>query len=129
MELSPNEEPVWTYFDAQHKYILDQMKETYNAAVAVIRGAPMSYPLCISSSLTHYPLVVHEKATEETSPKDVLTQALASQLRTCLHALESKQAETVIGVSLSSTKENILWLKIDSPSRWSRCLASDIEHG
>jgi exocyst complex component 2 len=38
MELSPLEEPVWTYFDAQHKYILDQMRETYQTSVAAIQG-------------------------------------------------------------------------------------------
>lgn len=38
MELSPNEEPVWTYFDAQHKYIINQMGDSYNSAVAVIKG-------------------------------------------------------------------------------------------
>ncbi|KIP09756.1 hypothetical protein PHLGIDRAFT_126060 [Phlebiopsis gigantea 11061_1 CR5-6] len=77
MELSPNEEPVWTYFDAQHKYILDQMQEAYASAIAVVK-------------------TVHERSTEEASAKDFLTKAIASQLRTCMHALESKQADSVI---------------------------------
>ena len=38
MELSPNEEPVWSYFDAQHNYILAQMREAYDASVAVIQS-------------------------------------------------------------------------------------------
>ena len=31
------EDPVWTYFDAQHQFILDQMKKAYQAAVAVVK--------------------------------------------------------------------------------------------
>jgi hypothetical protein len=31
------EDPVWTYLDAQHKFILDQMKKTYKAAVDVVQ--------------------------------------------------------------------------------------------
>ena len=31
------EDPVWTYFDAQHKSILDQMKKSYQAAVVVVQ--------------------------------------------------------------------------------------------
>jgi len=31
------EDPVWTYFDAQHKSILDQMKKSYQATVAVVQ--------------------------------------------------------------------------------------------
>lgn len=31
------EDPVWTYFDAQHRFILDQMKKSYQTAVAVVQ--------------------------------------------------------------------------------------------
>ena len=31
------EDPVWTYFDAQHKFILDQMKKAYQVALAVVK--------------------------------------------------------------------------------------------
>jgi exocyst complex component 2 len=31
------EDPVWIYFDAQHKSILDQMRKSYQAAVAVVQ--------------------------------------------------------------------------------------------
>ncbi len=30
------EDPVWTYFDAQHKFILDQMKKAYQLALTVV---------------------------------------------------------------------------------------------
>jgi exocyst complex component 2 len=39
------EDPVWTYFDAQHKFILDQMKKTYQAAVDVVQR--MSLGICV----------------------------------------------------------------------------------
>lgn len=38
------EDPVWTFFDTQHKFILDQMKKSYLAAVAVVqRMFPLGY--------------------------------------------------------------------------------------
>lgn len=40
MELITSDEPVWTYFDAQHKYILEQMRDTYDAAKSSIKGIP-----------------------------------------------------------------------------------------
>lgn len=101
MELSPHEEPVWTYFDAQHRYILDQMKETYNTAIAVIKGTGCCAWSCYGYLLTYYPPAVHDRSAKETSPKDALTQSLASQLKTCLSALESKQADIVIGKLLA----------------------------
>ena len=31
------EDPVWTHFDAQHKFILDQMKKAYQVALAAVK--------------------------------------------------------------------------------------------
>jgi exocyst complex component 2 len=31
------EDPVWIYFDSQHKFILAQMRKSYQAAVAVVQ--------------------------------------------------------------------------------------------
>ncbi|EKM56994.1 uncharacterized protein PHACADRAFT_208160 [Phanerochaete carnosa HHB-10118-sp] len=77
MELSPNEEPVWSYLDARHKHTMTQMRETYDASVAVIKA-------------------LHDKPTDHSSAPDKLTELLASQLRICMNALDSKQADAVI---------------------------------
>ncbi|KAF8480248.1 exocyst complex component Sec5-domain-containing protein [Russula ochroleuca] len=37
LELNMPEDPVWTYFDAQHKFILDRMKKSYQESVAVVQ--------------------------------------------------------------------------------------------
>ena len=37
LELNMPEDPVWTYFDAQHKFILDQMKKAYQVALAAVK--------------------------------------------------------------------------------------------
>lgn len=37
-ELNSNEEYLWVYFDAQHKHILDTMKDTYKANTHAIKG-------------------------------------------------------------------------------------------
>lgn len=38
MELGSSDEPVWTYFDSQHSYIMKQMNVAYKSATAIIRG-------------------------------------------------------------------------------------------
>lgn len=43
MELNPNDEPVWSYFDAQHKSIVEQMKESYATSVKAVRGNVFLY--------------------------------------------------------------------------------------
>lgn len=40
---------------------------------------------------------MHDKASEQIISPDALTKSLASQLRTCILALETKQADAVIG--------------------------------
>ncbi|KAH9036875.1 exocyst complex component Sec5-domain-containing protein [Lactarius pseudohatsudake] len=37
LELNMPEDPVWTYFDAQHKFILDQMQKAYQMALAAVK--------------------------------------------------------------------------------------------
>ncbi|PSR78598.1 hypothetical protein PHLCEN_2v7345 [Hermanssonia centrifuga] len=76
LELSTNEEPMWTYFDSQHKLIMTHMKETFQISVDTIKD-------------------IHSKSTKATGP-DILTAVLASQLRVCTAALESKQSEMII---------------------------------
>jgi hypothetical protein len=38
LELNSADDPAWTYFDAQHKFIMDQMNAGYRAAIANIKG-------------------------------------------------------------------------------------------
>lgn len=38
LELQGNDEPLWTYFDSQHKHIMEQMNKAYRAAKAVVQG-------------------------------------------------------------------------------------------
>lgn len=37
LELNSNDDPVWTYFDGQHKFILNRMKTAYHAGVSSIK--------------------------------------------------------------------------------------------
>jgi exocyst complex component 2 len=36
LDLQPSDDPIWTFFDSQHKHILAQMNKAYQAAVAAI---------------------------------------------------------------------------------------------
>ncbi|THH19659.1 hypothetical protein EW146_g1566 [Bondarzewia mesenterica] len=80
LELNTHDDPVWTYFDAQHKFILDQMKKTYQAAVDVVQNEK-------------------EKTQASVSSPESLNTLLASQLQTCVAALRTNQPEMVIAQS------------------------------
>ncbi|KAI9065588.1 hypothetical protein FKP32DRAFT_1610523 [Trametes sanguinea] len=79
-EFNTSDDPVWTYFDAQHKHIVQNMRDAYtnavNAIQALVEKAPVSAP--DNASLNH---------------------ELASQLQVCVQALETKQPEAVIAQS------------------------------
>ncbi|KAI0360481.1 hypothetical protein OH77DRAFT_1445304 [Trametes cingulata] len=76
-EFNISDDPAWTYFDAQHKHIVQNMREAYGVAVKTIQGlidkAPVSGP---------------DNAS--------LNRELASQLQVCVQALEIKQPEVII---------------------------------
>ena len=38
MELQTNDDPVWTYFDSQHAYIMKQMNTSFKSCVSNIKG-------------------------------------------------------------------------------------------
>ncbi|RPD65706.1 hypothetical protein L226DRAFT_557688 [Lentinus tigrinus ALCF2SS1-7] len=79
-EFSTSDEPAWTYFDAQHKHIMQHMRDTYNSAVKSI-GA------------------LNEKDTLDGPDTGALNRELASQLQTCVQAIEAKQSDVVIAQS------------------------------
>ena len=45
LELGASDDPVWVYFDNQHKYIMQQMNQSYKTATALIRGNSHFYRL------------------------------------------------------------------------------------
>ncbi|KAH9923300.1 exocyst complex component Sec5-domain-containing protein [Amylocystis lapponica] len=79
VEIHPSDDAVWTYFDAQHKYILQHMQETYTTSVNAVKA-------------------FRDKTEDEGEP-NALPSILTGQLRTCILVLESKQGDTVIEIS------------------------------
>ncbi|TRM60363.1 exocyst complex component Sec5-domain-containing protein [Schizophyllum amplum] len=77
MDLNTAEDPVWTFFDSQHKYITDQMNAAYKTAVAKVQE-------------------VHDQHV--TDPAQ-LTTLMAAELRLAVAALETKQSEAVLAKS------------------------------
>ncbi|KAH8993621.1 exocyst complex component Sec5-domain-containing protein [Lactarius hatsudake] len=73
LELSMPEDPVWTYFDAQHKFILDQMKKAYQMALAA-----------------------RDANTVPAQDSDSLKPLIAAQLKTCVASLKANKQEQVI---------------------------------
>lgn len=65
MELNPNEESVWTYFDAQHKSIMNQMKEAYTSGRISVEcefessGFDGRNSLCYQPSMKRHRRVFH----------------------------------------------------------------------
>ncbi|KIJ14534.1 hypothetical protein PAXINDRAFT_100026 [Paxillus involutus ATCC 200175] len=76
LELNTSEDPIWTYFDSQHTYIMEQMRASYRSGVVAIETRSQTQP--------------------DIGSPDVLSTALASQLQSCLAALETKQSDAVI---------------------------------
>jgi len=44
LELQAVDDPIWTYFDSQHKYILAEMNKTHRSSVASIQGMLLLCP-------------------------------------------------------------------------------------
>ena len=38
LEMQAVDDPIWTYFDSQHKYILSEMNKIHRSSVASIQG-------------------------------------------------------------------------------------------
>ncbi|KAF8841998.1 hypothetical protein BDN67DRAFT_900284 [Paxillus ammoniavirescens] len=78
LELNTSEDPIWTYFDSQHTYIMEQMRASYRSGVAAIESTSRS------------------QTQPDIGTPDVLSTTLASQLQLCLAALETKQSDIAI---------------------------------
>ncbi|KAH7915050.1 exocyst complex component Sec5-domain-containing protein [Hygrophoropsis aurantiaca] len=76
LELNSSDDPVWTYFDSQHKYIMDQMNRSYKSAKSTIQAAK-------------------GKVSPESMDQESLNTMLATQLQICLAGLESKQPDLI----------------------------------
>lgn len=77
LELNVPEDPIWTYFDSQHKRIMDRMSAAYRTGVSNIDATK-------------------SRTTPELSSPNALRQILAAQLQVCIVALDSKAPEAVI---------------------------------
>ncbi|KAJ3732617.1 exocyst complex component sec5 [Lentinula guzmanii] len=78
IELPFTEDPAWTYFDSQHKYILEQMNKTFRISTAAVTTAS-------------------EKSIHNAG--DSITDSLATQLQQSISALEAKQPDAIIAKS------------------------------
>ncbi|KAF9266066.1 hypothetical protein L218DRAFT_956455 [Marasmius fiardii PR-910] len=77
LELSSSDDPVWTYFDSQHKHILDQMNKAYRSSVTTVN-------------------VAREKTAGDIPGPESMSAFLANQLQIAITALEAKQSDTAI---------------------------------
>ncbi|KIM53074.1 hypothetical protein SCLCIDRAFT_32138 [Scleroderma citrinum Foug A] len=77
LDLNTSQDPIWTYFDSQHTYIMDQISAAYRSGLAKVHTAV-------------------DQNLPDTTGSDGLNMALASQLRLCLVALETKQSDCAI---------------------------------
>ncbi|KAJ4468807.1 exocyst complex component sec5 [Lentinula aciculospora] len=78
IELPFAEDPAWTYFDNQHKHILEQMNKTFRISMVAVNAAL-------------------ERALDGAG--DSLSDSLAAQLQQSISALEAKQPDAVIAKS------------------------------
>ncbi|KAI1798032.1 exocyst complex component Sec5-domain-containing protein [Ganoderma leucocontextum] len=78
-EFNSSDDPAWTYFDAHHMHIMQNMKDVYATASNTIQA-------------------LNDKAPESPNQPS-LNRELASQLQMCVQAIEAKQPEMVIAQS------------------------------
>ncbi|KAJ8454858.1 hypothetical protein ONZ45_g19143 [Pleurotus djamor] len=83
MELQNSDDPVWTFFDSQHKLIMDQMNANYQTSMSNIKALLGAVP---SDNLV----------------SDADTARLAVELKACISALSSKTPDSVIGKASGS---------------------------
>ncbi|KAE9391105.1 hypothetical protein BT96DRAFT_959624 [Gymnopus androsaceus JB14] len=76
IELPFTEDPAWTYFDSQHKYILEQMNKTFRISTAAATAA-----------------------LEKTAPDLTGPDSLTAQLQQGISALEAKQPDAIVAKS------------------------------
>ncbi|KAH9941188.1 exocyst complex component Sec5-domain-containing protein [Epithele typhae] len=76
-EFTSGDDPAWTFFDAQHKHIIQSMRDTYNSSVKTITS-------------------LNSKETAPGPDNGSFNRELASQLQVCLQAVEGSQADVVI---------------------------------
>ncbi|KAJ7695444.1 exocyst complex component Sec5-domain-containing protein [Mycena rosella] len=77
LEIQTNDDPIWTYFDSQHAYILKQMNAAYKTSATTIRET-------------------REKTEPDTTDQDALTPVLAAQLQLAVNALDTKQSDAAV---------------------------------
>ena len=100
-EFSSSDDPAWSYFDAQHKHIMQNMRDVYTTAVSTIKG--WRYSLCRSGLMIHVSAALNDKTPVEGPDQNSLNRELASQLQTCVQAIEAKQQDVAIGTFHSTT--------------------------
>ncbi|KAF9525391.1 exocyst complex component Sec5-domain-containing protein [Crepidotus variabilis] len=82
LEFQGNDEPLWTYFDHQHKFIMEQMNTAYERGVKAIEASLRDVEETI--------LVV-----------GTLEFVLERELKTSMLRLEAKQADVVLATSMT----------------------------
>ncbi|KAG6888464.1 hypothetical protein C0992_008432 [Termitomyces sp. T32_za158] len=90
LDLPAGDDPIWIYFDSQHKHILEAMKKTYLFGTAVIQ-------------FSDYATAAIETTALENEP-GILASQIAGQLQTAMIALEGKQTESIVGGARSSAE-------------------------
>ncbi|KAG6865442.1 hypothetical protein C0991_002518 [Blastosporella zonata] len=79
LDFHAGDDALWTYFDSQHKHILNEMMKTHRSATTLIKSTI-------------------EKGSLASEPGN-LTLYIAGQLQTAMIALETKQADSIIARS------------------------------
>jgi hypothetical protein len=97
LELNTPDEPAWTYFDAQHAFIMKQMASAYESAVANLKGICLTAVLKFWSRLTIADdVAIRDRAVPQIPDSE---PELTAQLQLCVAAVESRiGGDNVIGL-------------------------------
>lgn len=97
LELDTSDDPVWTYFDSQHKHIMDSMKRTFRITSDAVQSEHLRCHVDILVLMRDECSAKKDRVELAMSGSEASKLLLAGQLQTCVAALKSNQPDSVIG--------------------------------
>lgn len=104
LELDPTDDPVWIFFDTQHRHILQLLQSSSDTSIARIKGKArinFSGLKPVGWQLADFPFIT--VAMESSNQTSLTDRMIAQDLKSCVASLDDFDGESVRGPSNSLT--------------------------
>ena len=100
--MSTSDDPTWVYFDTQHKYVMDQLKEVFKVTSENVERTQFALIFCFNLLILILWTIYHIteakiKMESEHLDANALALIVVPQLRAGIVSIDSKQPESIIG--------------------------------